>query len=695
MAIWRSANCKRIRRFGSQSYHFMNKEIRYLIMGVILLPIIMLLNVILGQADIPFVQLLNQLVHNPHSTEAQIFYTFRMPRTVLGVLAGASLAVVGLLLQTTLRNSLVSASTLGINAGAFFVATAATVFLPVWMSGYPVLLSFLGGLLAIGLVYMIAGRAANSPLRMALSGMIVTMLLGSLTNAIQIMFENETRQLLIWGNGTLVQNDWKNVLFISPWIVLCLSLAFIAHKQLDVIRLGEEMSGALGQRVGVIKLSIILLCIFIAATIVSVTGPIGFVGLVAPHLIKMAGFRKHITMLPATALCGALLLLLADTLTYRPGTITNQVPVGAVMALIGAPWLLFMAHRLAKKHQLGSGLQHIHLRSLLPQQKLTVPLLVAFLTVVLAVVFVAGIFVSSASSITLKDVLAVLIGQGDKDANKIVLTFRMPRMVAAAIAGAMLAAAGLLVQGSVRNPLADPSIIGVTSGAGAGVLALIWLDPSATAIQYSLAALIGALIASALVLLVTWKGKFQPGYFIMAGIAISAAFSALIQILILQTPFSVSAQIWLSGSTYAIKWVHVHILLWTFVIVMPIAWLYAKRIELLGFDDQASVGLGLKPVPTRFIALLIGVILSAVTVSQVGTIGFIGLLAPHAAHMLGGHSFRGKLILSLLIGAIILSLSDIIGRVILLPNQIPSGTIVAIVGAPYLFYLIAISRRKS
>lgn len=672
----------------------MNKQAALLLAMLVLLPIFVIANIARGQADIDFGTVLRLLAHPQQGTEYEVIVNFRLPRALVGLLAGAALALVGALLQTTLRNSLVSAGTLGIHAGAYLAAVAATVFLPVWVGRYPLLLTFAGGLLAVTLVYALAGRTSRSPLRMVLSGLIVTMLLGSATNIIQILFENETRQLLIWGHGSLAQNDWTTIRGVWAPLVACMATAWLCSRKLDAIALGEETARSLGQRVGIVKLAIVLLSVFLSALVVSITGPIGFVGLVAPHLVKLAGFRRHAALLPASALCGALLLVAADTLTYRPDTIANQVPVGAVMALIGAPWLLFLALRLARSQGMGAGLRQLHARGRMRHSRYAYGGSIAILLIVLFVVLVLGCFLASGFALTPRQVLLGLIGQGEPMAQQIVLQFRLPRMAGSMLAGAMLASSGLLVQGAVRNPLADPSIVGISSGAGAGVLLLIVLKPEADAWQYSAAALLGAFAAAAITFLLAWRARFQPGVLIMIGIAVSAAFSALIQILILQTPYSISAQIWMNGSTYAMRWTSVSIMAIAAVILLPIVWIRGRQLELLGFDDEASSGLGLRPSSARMGALALGVALSAIAVSQVGTVGFIGLLAPHAGQLIAGQSFRRKLALSILIGGVMLAAADVIGRVIMIPNEIPSGTVAAMVGAPYLFYLLWRSQRK-
>lgn len=181
----------------------------------------------------------------------------------------------------------------------------------------------------------------------------------------------------------------------------------------------------------------------------------------------------------------------------------------------------------------------------------------------------------------------------------------------------------------------------------------------------------------------------NPVVVVLVGIAISAIGSAVIQFLVIKSGVTASGAIaWLAGSTYAKGWEDLIGLTIANVILLPLAWLLGRRVDLLAFGDQVSLGLGLKLQRTRLITAAIGVALAAAAVASVGTVGFIGLLAPHAVRLFTGQHHRHSVILSAMIGALLLVGADMIGKLVLAPKEIPSGIIVALLGTPYLLILM-------
>lgn len=269
-------------------------------------------------------------------------WDLRMPRTVIGILAGGALAVAGALLQTITRNPLAASDTLGINAGAYFVVVLGAIAFPGLLSRSPFLFAALGGLLAAFAAYFMGGGRTSSPVRLALSGMIVSMVLGSFTSALHIFFSMETQGLFLWGSGTLVQNDWSGVFYALPWVVGITLLALILSRQWDMLELDESTASSLGQKVALARAGGLILAVLLAAVIVSVIGPIGFVGLVAPHLVRLSGVRSNRLLLPGVFIWGAALLVGADVLAKMVHNSSMELPTGAVMAIIGAPWLIWL-----------------------------------------------------------------------------------------------------------------------------------------------------------------------------------------------------------------------------------------------------------------------------------------------------------------------------------------------------------------
>ena len=688
--------------------------------GFLLLAACMLAGLGQGQAGIGFSQAVSALLRTAGGGAAEeLVRGVRLPRAVIGALAGSALAVAGVLLQTVTRNALASAGTMGINAGAFFVVVAGTVFFPSMAQLAPLPLAFAGGCLAAVLSYLLAGGRKSTPVRMALSGMIVTLVISSFTGMLQLLFENETGGLFVWGSGLLQQNDWSGVRYAWPWIVVGLLAAWMCSRKLDVMNLGEETARSLGQHVGLVRGTALALAVLLAAVTVSVVGPIGFIGLMAPHLVRLLGLKRHGLLLPAAAVWGAALLTGADLVSRLFISTLGELPAGAVTAALGAPCLIALALRETRGKGAAEGQAGISAggaRWQLPlaawltgkaarreealhpggayilRSRLTAAYSFRLWVLLAALLLVASLvtgIVFGAVRVPPAEVLRVLGGGGESLSRHIVLQLRLPRERAAAAAGALLAASGALLQGAVRNPLADPSVVGITSGAGAGALLLLTLWPAAAGAALPLASAAGAFAAAALVCGFAYRSGLAPTVLTLVGIAVSAAGAALVQLLVIRSAMGAApALAWLAGSTYARGWEAFAGLGIGAALVLPAAWLLGRRWDLLAFGDSVATGLGLKLRQTRLLAAALGVAAAAVAVAYVGTVGFIGLLAPHAARLAAGQNQRRLLVLAPLLGAVFLVLADLIGKTIIAPKEIPSGLVTALVGTPYLLFLL-------
>lgn len=630
------------------------------------------------------------IFHTKDTLDHNILLGMRLPRAVMAILAGSALAVAGVLLQTITRNPLASAGTFGINSGAFFVIILAAVFFPSLKSEVPFLLAFLGGAAAAILSYLLAGGKRSSPVRMALAGMIVTMVLSSFTSTFQLLYENETNGLFIWGSGSLVQNDWQGVQVSWLWIVIPLVVLMFYTRSLDMMELSEEVASSLGQRVSLARLAALGGAVLLASVTVSVVGPIGFVGLMAPHLVRLIGLHRHRWLIPGSALWGANALLLADCLSRMFRSMIGELPAGVMTALIGAPWLIWLAVR-DKSGPSGSAGESSSMSVGVIRRRMPFSVVVILTLVLLGLLVLFSLSLGGVK-IPLPEVVQALGGQGEAMYRNLILELRLPRIVVAALAGAALAASGATLQGAVRNPLADPSVVGVTSGAGVGALLMIVVFPAAAGLL-PIAAAVGAVVAAGVVYMLALRKGFHPTVLILVGIAVTAVNSAIIHFLVIKSGMGAApALAWLAGSTYARGWSEAGILLPVLILLLPLAIWMGRRVDLLSFGDQTSLGLGLKLQQTRLITAAIGVALAAAAVSAVGTIGFIGLMAPHAARVLAGQSYRRNVLLSAILGSILLVAADCLGRTLLAPKEIPAGLVTAIIGTPYLLLLILRNR---
>lgn len=266
----------------------------------------------------------------------------------------------------------------------------------------------------------------------------------------------------------------------------------------------------------------------------------------------------------------------------------------------------------------------------------------------------------------------------------IVFEYRIPRLLIAMMVGISLAIAGAIFQGVLRNPLASTDVLGIGKGAGFFACLVISLNLKSS---ISIAAMIGGLMVGIIIYLLTKKTNFKNTSIVIMGIAMSALFDAGIQYLNISNSANVQTiLLWLTGSVWGRYWDEVQILIPYVAIFVPLAIILANKIDILSLGDKVAINLGENVNFLRVGLLLIGIILTASSVS--GTIGFVGLIAPHIAKNLVGYKHRLVIPLSGLIGANLLVISDIIGRTIISPMEIPVGIVTAIIGAPYFLYLL-------
>lgn len=317
-------------------------------------------------------------------------------------------------------------------------------------------------------------------------------------------------------------------------------------------------------------------------------------------------------------------------------------------------------------------------------------LLACLVMVILSVIS----FSVGAVSIPLSDIGSGLFHQ-DSPSYFIVHELRLPRVLVAILAGFGLAVAGGILQSLVRNPLASPDVIGITKGAGFMAAAVIFLFPQSPIYVLPLAAFAGAVAAFLILLALSKKLTLTPAALALVGVAIGAVFQAGIQYLIVTNPTNVNmALLWMSGSLWGRGWSQVQYLLPAMIVLLAFAYGSFKKLDVFQLGDEISVSLGLPIVRERFWLFLLAVALSGISVSAVGAIGFIGLLAPHMARSLVGSLNQWLLPLAAVLGADLMLLGDCLGRVIIIPREVPVGIMTAIIGAPYFIYLLRRERLR-
>ncbi|SDY64130.1 FecCD family ABC transporter permease [Citreimonas salinaria] len=304
---------------------------------------------------------------------------------------------------------------------------------------------------------------------------------------------------------------------------------------------------------------------------------------------------------------------------------------------------------------------------------------------------------SGSADVGLGDALAALVGAASDRADLVATEFRLPRALTALMAGGLLALSGALLQGTTLNPLADPALVGVSQGAGLAVIVLAVLMPAAPDAWRALAAFFGGLSAAVVILSLTGmrSGGVQTR-FLLTGIGLAAFLSAMTTALLTYGRISEAHEAlgWLAGSVRSASWDEVWRSALATAAAFPICMLAARPLAALRLGDDLAASLGHRVIRARIALLLASVAFAAASVSVVGPVAFVGLLAPHAARRLA-HAGPGlHLALTWAIGACLAAAADLVGRTAFGPVQIPAGLVTALVGAPCFALLMLRTHRK-
>ncbi|OPH59374.1 iron-dicitrate transporter subunit FecD [Paenibacillus ferrarius] len=319
------------------------------------------------------------------------------------------------------------------------------------------------------------------------------------------------------------------------------------------------------------------------------------------------------------------------------------------------------------------------------------PLVIAFATMLMLALIYAHV---GAVRIPYGDVWAGLT-DAKHPSYFIIHQVRLPRLLVGILAGFGLAVGGAILQGIVRNPLASPDVIGITKGAGFMAAAVIFLFPKSPSYLLPIAAFAGAVLAFLLLLMLSRRLTLRPSSLALVGVAIGTVFQAGTQYLIVRHPSDINmALLWLSGSLWSRSWHDVYSLLPWIAVLLPIVWASYAKLNVFQLGDDITASLGLHIARQRFWLLLLAVALAGISVSAVGAIGFIGLIAPHIARSIVGGRHQWLIPLAALIGADLMLLGDLLGRVIIIPREVPVGIMTAVIGAPYFLYLLRKERRR-
>ncbi|MCA0025957.1 MULTISPECIES: Fe(3+)-hydroxamate ABC transporter permease FhuB [unclassified Mesorhizobium] len=604
-----------------------------------------------------------------------LFYS-TLPRAFVAVLAGAVLGLSGLLLQHVLRNPLAEPSTLGISGGAQLAMTLASLYAPLLMERSQGLVAFAGGTAAVLLVLALTWRRGLEPVSVVLAGMMVALTASSVSAALILANGDYLFSLFIWGGGSLVQQDWRPAIALTIRLAAGAAAALMLLRPLTILGLDDASARGLGVARHTSRFLIIALAVWMATTVAAQIGVIGFVGLAAPALAMLSGARTLRQKLIAAPLIGAVLLWLTDGLVQlAAGSGGERIPTGAGTALLGGPLLLWLLPRLRMFEW-----PHLGSNGVTPR-KARRPWLI--ILVLLALTFAAA--------------LALVVGRGPAgwsiasgDLLADLVSWRAPRVGVAAAAGAMLAAAGVVIQRVTGNPLASPEVLGVGTGAGAGLTAVLTVSAT-TGLGWQLAgSAAGSLAALAAMLAIAAKAKFGADRLLLAGIAMSALCSALITATIaMGNTQSYMLLRWLSGSTGQATALDAAVALACLLPLTLPLFLAARWLDILPLGADSARGLGVPVAGGRLMLVVVSALLTALAALIVGPLSFVGLIAPHLARLLGFWRARIHLAGAMLLGALLMTISDWLSRMAAFPYELPVGLFASLLGGPYLVYLLA------
>ena len=268
------------------------------------------------------------------------------------------------------------------------------------------------------------------------------------------------------------------------------------------------------------------------------------------------------------------------------------------------------------------------------------------------------------------------------------MEYRLPRAVLAILLGAALAISGVLVQSVVRNPLASPDILGINNAAGLVAVSVLMFLPNLAFYWMPIFAFLGGVL-SFVILWIVCGFNFRPIKMAIIGVALSALWAAISHYLMLTNPVEINtAMLWLTGSLWGRSWSYLNVVLPWLVVLLPLPFIFCRDLDTLGLGENKASTLGVTVNKVQISVLVLAVALSTTAVAICGPIAFLGLVAPHLARRLVGGRHRTLLPAALIIGALLLQLSDILARVIDPPTELPAGILTAIIGAPYFFYLL-------
>ncbi|BEN46484.1 Fe3+-hydroxamate ABC transporter permease FhuB [Serratia marcescens] len=605
-----------------------------------------------------------------------LFHYSLLPRLTVSLLAGAGLGLVGVLFQQVLRNPLAEPSTLGVAAGAQLGLTIATLWVLPGGEFTRQLAAMVGAIAVGGLVFGVAWGKRMSPVTLILAGLVLGLYCGAVNSLLALFHYDQLQGMFLWGTGALNQQDWSAVQFLLPRLLVAGALAALLLRPLTLLGLDDGVARNLGLGLSMARFCALGLAIIFSAMLVSAVGVIGFIGLFAPLMAKMLGARRLAHRMMLAPLLGALLLWLTDQVMLGVTQVWREIPTGAATALFGAPLLLWLLPRLRS----AATPPPMNLGDKVPAERGNLP----------------GWILLGGLVLLIGLTLALMLGKNaggwhwslgaELDA---LLPWRWPRVLSALAAGMMLAVAGTLIQKLTGNPMASPEVLGISSGAAFGVVMMLFMVPGDAFVWLLPAGSLGAAVTLLIIMIAAGRGGFSTERMLLAGIALSTAFTTVIFLLLASgDPRMGGLLTWLSGSTYSVEPAQALRTALVAAGLMILAPLCRRWLTILPLGGATARSVGIALTPARLTILLLAATMTAMATLTVGPLSFVGLMAPHMARMLGFRRALPQMVIAALLGGLLMVFADWCGRMLLFPYQIPAGLLATFIGAPYFVYLL-------
>ena len=609
----------------------------------------------------------------PLSLDELILVYSLLPRAAVALIAGAALGLSGALLQQLLRNPIADPSTLGISAGAQLAIVVATLYAPEVLDGHRTAVALGGAGSAAAIVFALGWRKAFEPVTMVVSGLLVGVTAAAFSAAMTLAQGEYLMSLVTWNGGALSQQDWSVFKELAVEFAVAAVLAALLIRPLLILGLGDTGARSLGVSLGGVRFMIVAIATALAGFVAAGVGLVSFVGLAAPAFVRACGARRPASVVALSPLAGGLFLWLCDgVVQFVARSSSENFPTGAITALVGGPlllWLLPKVKSMEAPQETPTSLRRLSFGRGIALLLLAVPF-------ILALAFFVGSSGTGWTILSLPEMTDLA-------------PLRWPRLLAAAAAGGLLSLTGTILQRMTGNAMASPEVVGVSGGAGLGFAAALTLASDGSTFALFTGAGIGALIAMAVVLAFASRRDLPSEKLLLAGIAVGSFSSSILSVLLAigdQRSWQILA--WLGGSASTATPATALFLTVLSLSILAGSLFFSRWLTILPFGPSVAQALGLSIRSSRLGMLVVCGAATGAASLLVGPLSFVGLIAPHIARRAGFATAAQHMGAAFVLGAALMAFADFGARTATFPYELPLGLFAALVGAPYLIWLV-------